>query len=95
MAKKNLHRIEQAEERLKAADEHLDRMLLAAFPKGTYIGAILKHGQVVPTPGKIVGISAETGHVLVRIDTAKEGSKRPVRSVYYKNLHELDPLRGL
>lgn len=86
MATKNQKRIEQAEKRLKTADEDLTKALLAAFPKGSYVGAILKHGQIVHTPGKIVGISPDTGHLLVRIDTAKEGSKRPVRSVYYKNL---------
>jgi len=92
MATKNEKRIEQAEKRLKAAEEELTKALLAAFPKGSTVGALLKHGQVAHTPGTIVGTCNDTGHLLVRIDTAKEGSKRPVRPVYYKNLVSYDGL---
>lgn len=89
MATRNMKRIQQAEKKLKEAEDLLLAALLAAFPKGSKVGAILKHGQIAPTPGTVVGISGPAGHMLVRIATAKEGSKRPVRAVYYKNLHEV------
>ncbi len=70
--------IEQAEERMEAE-------LRRRYPVNSRIVVMLNHRQEIPTNGTVVGHEAE-GYVRVRIDSAKEGSRRPVRSIYFTDV---------
>lgn len=74
---------EELSKNMMRADDEMRQFLIATFPLLSRVGVKLRHGQVNLTPGTVVGHGAHYGYgtVRVRIDTAKERSRRPCRSV--------------
>ncbi len=73
------------------AQKALDDQIVRTYPKGTRVGVYLKDGQHTPTPAKSKGKVAKDkpGHLLVDIDTARDGSTRKTREVHYNNVESL------
>lgn len=54
------------------------------WPINSLVLVNLRSDQQIPTEGKVVGYYEE--YVSVRISSAKEHSRRPVRSIYFKDM---------
>jgi hypothetical protein len=62
----------------------MEKEMKRRWPIDSFVLVNLRSGQQIPTEGKVVGYYEE--HVSVRISSAKEHSRRSVRSIYFKDM---------
>lgn len=80
--------IEQGCQKLQVSIEKL-------YPNGTHVGVMLKHGQRIPSPARVIGVSMQVvgfrnWHIMpevrVQLDNAKPNSRLSVREVGLENV---------
>lgn len=67
---------------VRAAQKALDDALTAAYPAGTKGTAILRSGQVTPTPVSVV-CPAGVGFLMVKLENSTARCRRPNRTIPY------------
>ena len=55
------------------------------WPRDSTVAVLLSCSQQTPTHGRVTDHNGD-GFIHVRIDTAKENSRRPVRAVHFSNI---------
>lgn len=64
--------------------------LAAIFPKGTRGSAIVRPGQVHPSPAVVRGVDGYRGYLVIALDSHRPYSRNAVRSVHYTDF-VIDP----
>jgi hypothetical protein len=74
--------------KLNYAGEKLREELERQWPAGSKVSVRLCNRQIFMTGG-IVTSHRDDGHIIVKIDSAKENSRRPYRHVYFTDMISL------
>ena len=79
--------LEQAITELIRSEDKVRDLLAADWPVGTRVGVFLMHGQVNPSPGRIVGHSGgRHAYVRVEILSSKPDSRYRYRDITVEDL---------
>jgi len=77
--------LERLRNNILTAKIEMEEELEMRWPKGSRVNVLLNCRQTIPTTGVVVGHDGR-GFVRVRIDSAKERSRRGCRDVYFTEM---------
>jgi hypothetical protein len=81
-----MKKLQELKAKIDQAEQDMTVELKRRWPENSRIYVYLHARQKIATSGIVVGYS-RGGYVGVRLDSAKEGSRRPCRDVFFKDIH--------
>jgi len=79
-----MKKLEELQYKIHMAKKRMELELKKRWPVDSHVLVNLRTGQKEPTSGVVIGYY--DSHVYVKIDSAKERSRRPVRTIYFKDM---------
>jgi hypothetical protein len=79
-----MKKLEELQYQIRLAKNAMELELKKRWPINSHVLVKLRHDQKEPTSGVVVGYY--DSHISVKIDSAKERSRRPVREIYFTDM---------
>lgn len=79
--------LEKTYKRLLQAHKEMGDALRKKWPEGSRVNVILSSRQLRPSLGVVISHKSD-GYLCVRLDNAKEWSRRPCRNVHFSDVQD-------